>query len=527
MSDASLEIQAEGAERAIAAGQGDAHDCMVAALGRSARDDLEGAEVLLHRALNLEPNNPAVLTGLAIVRRKQGRMREAVLACDAAIRAWPGYADAWLERGAILAAGGSSRAARESFARATQLAPHLAQAHAGLAALAARDGDYGAARRHAEDALHRDPTNAVAICARANADIADKRPELAREALTELLSRLDRPSPDRSFAATVLGDACDKLGDHDAAYHAYVAANSDFGQVNAVAAAGQPSHRDFVEAIQAGFSARPATDWRAPSPDRTENRIQRHVFLLGYPRSGTTLLENVLASLPKVAALEERPTLAVADREYLLGDHDAVVAGLAKFSQLDSGAIDALRRAYWDGVHVSGVAHDSECLVDMDPLKGTRLPLIARMFPEAKILIMRRDPRDVVWSCFRTNFAMTSGTLEYTSLEGAARHYDAMMRLTDTALERLDLQFHEVHYHKLVQDFDGTTGQICDFLGLAWNEELRRFDRTAQARGVSTASAGQVNRGLYDGTRQWKRYAPYLEPVIPILEPWIERFGYA
>lgn len=163
----------------------------------------------------------------------------------------------------------------------------------------------------------------------------------------------------------------------------------------------------------------------------------------------------------------------------------------------------------------------------MDPLKATRLPFIARMFPESRILIMRRDPRDVVWSCFRTNFAMTSGTLEYTSLESAARHYDAMMRLTEAALELLELPFHEVDYHRLVRDFDGTTREICEFLGMTWHEDLRRFDRTARARGVSTASAGQVSRGLYNGTRQWERYAPFLEPVMPVLQPWIERFGYA
>lgn len=527
MSDESLEIQAAAAERALAAGHGDAHDCMVAALGRSARDDLAGAEALLRQAIGLEPDNPAVLTGLAILRRKQGRMRDAVLACDAAIRAMPDYADAWLERGAILAAGGSSRSARESFARAVQLAPRLAQAHAGLAALAARDGDFVEARRRADAALELNPWNAVALCARANADIADKRPQLAREALTELLDRLDRPSSDRSFAATVLGDACDKLGEYEAAYNAYAAANSDFATVNAGAAAGLPGHREFVEAVLAGFRARPDTEWRAPSLDRSESRTQRHVFLMGYPRSGTTLLENVLATLPNVAALEERPTLAVADQQFLLGDHDAVVAGLASFSRLGTAAIDPLRRAYWDGVRALDLAPDTTCLVDMDPLKGTRLPLIARLFPEARILIMRRDPRDVVWSCFRTNFAMTSGTLEYTSLESAARHYDAMMRLTQAAMERLELAFHEVHYHRLVQDFDGTTRQICDFLGLDWDENLRRFDRTARARGVSTASAGQVNQGLYDGTRQWERYAAFLKPVIPILQPWIERFGYA
>jgi hypothetical protein len=68
---------------------------------------------------------------------------------------------------------------------------------------------------------------------------------------------------------------------------------------------------------------------------------------------------------------------------------------------------------------------------------------------------------------------------------------------------------------------------MCEFAGLDWSEELRRFDRTAQRRGVATASAGQVRKGLYDGSGQWKPYARYLEPVLPILAPWIEKFGYS
>lgn len=519
-------MQAHAAERALAAGTADAHDCMVAALGRSERDDFEGAEVLLQRALAMEPSNPAVLTGLAALRRKQGRLRDAVLACDAAIRAMPTYPDAWLQRGLILAAGGSSQAACESLLRAVELAPQMAPALAALAALGARDGDFGAARSYALAALQCDPHNAVAISALANADIADGQLEAARAALEGLLQRLDRPSPDRSFAYGLLGNAHDRLGDHVAAFSGYSAAKADFAHVNAPMAAGRPTHRDFVEAVLAGLLARPETGWNPPSADQPANAAQRHVFLIGYPRSGTTLLENVLASLPGVVALEERPTLAAADREYLMGDRQAVVDGLARFSQLDAAAIEQLRRAYWDLVVASGVAERVSCFVDMDPLKGTRLPLIARMFPDARILIMRRDPRDVVWSCFRTNFAMTSGTLEYTSLERTARHYDAMMRLTEAALEHLKLQAHEVHYHRLVQDFDATTQAICEFLGLEWSEELRQFDRTAQARGVSTASAGQVTRGLYDGTRQWEPYARFFEPVMPILQPWIERFGY-
>ena len=160
-------------------------------------------------------------------------------------------------------------------------------------------------------------------------------------------------------------------------------------------------------------------------------------------------------------------------------------------------------------------------------MKGTRLPFIVRMFPDARILLMRRDRRDVVWSCFKTSFAMSSQTLEYTSLDRAARHYDALMRLTELALTRLPLAVHIVDYHRLVRDFDTETRAMCAFAGLDWTEAVRSFDRTSKARGVSTASVAQVGRGLYDGTRQWEPYAEYLGPVMPILEPWIVKFGYA
>jgi tetratricopeptide (TPR) repeat protein len=527
VSQTDLQTQAEAAEAALAAGRGDAHDCMVAALGRSERGDLVGAEALFGRALQLEPANPAILTGLAILRRQQSRLRDAVLACDAAIRAAPDYADAWLERAVIFTAGGSNAAARDSFARAAALAPWLAPAHAGLAALCVRDGDAQGARRHAETALACDPGNVVATCALANAELSSGNPEAARSLLEPVTARLIQPSSDRSLANAALGDAYDRLGEVDSAYRAYAASKADFAIVQGPPEAGELSNTSFVKALIAGFAAIPDKAWRAPSLDQPANAAARHVFLLGYPRSGTTLLENILASLPGVAALEERPTLAAVDQAYLMGGQVQVMAGLAEFSRLDADGIASLRSAYWDRVVASGISAAAGCFVDMDPIKGTRLPLIARLFPQAKVLVMRRDPRDVVWSCFRTNFGVSSGTLEFTSLERAARHYDALMRLTDTAMSRLDLAFHEVHYHRLVRDFDATTREICAFTGLDWSQELRQFDATAARRGVSTASSSQVRKGLYDGTGQWQRYASYIEPVMPILQPWIEKLGYS
>ena len=138
---------------------------------------------------------------------------------------------------------------------------------------------------------------------------------------------------------------------------------------------------------------------------------------------------------------------------------------------------------------------------------------------------MRRDPRDVVWSCFRHVFRFSPANYEFTALERAARHYDAVMRFTDRCLATLPLDAMEVGYAAMVRRFEPTTRDLCRFLGLAWSARLHDFAATARGREITTASAAQGRGGLYDGGGQWRRYATHLAPVIPILAPWIERFG--
>ncbi len=526
MIDPDLAAAARISETALAAGSGDAYDHAIVGLLRSAQGNYAAADQLFEQALGLEPGNPSTLTSLAIHYRQQGRIRDALLACDEAIRNVPDYVDAWVERGALLASGGSNASARESFARAVTLAPHHASAHAGLASLAAREGNVALARNHAVLALKSDPMNAVAKNALASAELSSANPEAAREILMPMIERLDFPGIERCMALSLLGDAAHRLGEHDLAYDYYVKSKADFAAIHADAAEGQLDHGRFVDALIEGFERVDAGRWGNAGGEHPVSAAHNHIFLIGYPRSGTTLVENILASLPGVSALEERPTLVSADKAYISGAYTDIVEGLQQFATLDTANIESLRRDYWNKVVASGIAAESAHFVDMDPLKGTRLPFISRLFPDAKILVMRRDPRDVVWSCFRTNFAMSSGTMQYTSLEKTARHYDSLMRLTEMAMARLPLAFHIVDYHRLVKDFDNETKAMCAFAGLEWSENVRSFDKTASARGVSTASVGQVNKGLFDGTRQWEPYATYLEPVLPILAPWIEKFGY-
>jgi hypothetical protein len=165
--------------------------------------------------------------------------------------------------------------------------------------------------------------------------------------------------------------------------------------------------------------------------------------------------------------------------------------------------------------------------VDKHPLNTLKLPLIARLFPGAKVLFASRDPRDVVLSCFRRRFKMNPAMYELLTLPGAAAFYDAVMRFADQARPMLGLDWREVRYETLVADLALETSAICKFLGLEWVAEMGDFAARVQGREHATPSTAQLARGLdRSGIEQWRNYGAQLEPNFPTLNVWVERLGY-
>jgi hypothetical protein len=243
---------------------------------------------------------------------------------------------------------------------------------------------------------------------------------------------------------------------------------------------------------------------------------------MGFLRSGTTLLEQILAVHPEVAHLEERETLIDASRTYLTGGE-----GLDRLAALSQDELGRLRALYWRRVESFGVNPRRKVFIDKQPLNVFNLPLIARLFPRAKILFAVRDPRDVVLSCFRRHFDVNAVMFEFLTLEDGARFYSAVMDLADTARAKLPLDVLEHRYEDMVADLEGRVRRVCDFLGIDWSEEMRHFSLAAQGRSIRSPSAGQVRRDLYrSAVESWRNYSAQLAPILPILEPWVERFGY-
>lgn len=503
------------ARRALAAGDTDPFTLNLVAWDTVQAGDPIAAEAMIRPALAAPPHDPGLLTTLGLALRRQGRFSEALRAFDAAIAEAPGYAIAWLERAFALHQGNSLRLADASYRRAAMLDSRQAPAFAGVAAIAAAQGEAAVAREFAGRALALDPRDPVANCAVARCDTAAGDAGLSVERLRGLLEQPALSVENKSLAQSLLGDALDKVGKPADAVIAYGAAKASLaGRYPYLAKAERQLH--IARRLATEIAPTPGK-WMATDPGER----RRHTFLLGFPRSGTTLVETILASIDGVETLEELPTLATAEAAYLIPHH-----GLQALADVDTETAAIMRDGYWQRVADFGIATNARMFIDMDPMKSLDLPLIGRLFGTARIIVMRRDPRDVVLSCFRQNFAASSLALEFTTLERAAQFYDAVMRLQRECLARLPNPVLELGYEKLIADFDGVTRQLCTFLDLPWSERLREFGATARRRDVSTASVGQVRQGLFDGGGQWRHFETEMAGVLPILATWVAEFGY-
>lgn len=512
------------ARSAVAQGVEDALLLNLTAYGLELEGRLIEAMDLLERAFRLAPADPTILNALGRNHSKQGQPVEALRAFDAAIAALPSYAPAHNGRGLALEMLGEPDGAWASQETAARLEPQYPDPLGALAALALQRQDWPAVRLYGERALALDPHQSAATLSLAALEQREGDHAAAIARLQQLLQRGGLAPLHEASAQRLLADALDAEGRAGEAFPAYAAANrllrhahqSTFGRD------GVEGGVALTERLSTYFEAASATAWKgAPGAAGEGEEVAAHVFLVGFPRSGTTLLEQVLASHPNVVALEERPTLGDVGAFFF---ENAELDRLAKLKKADA---ERLRAEYWARVRDNGVEPKGKVFVDKLPLATLWLPYIAKLFPKAKVLFARRDPRDVVLSCFRRRFMVNGALYAFTELDELARFYAGTMGLAEIYREKLPLAW-QVHRHEdLIEDFDKEAQSICAFLGVEWDAAMRDFAETAKRRDVRTPSAPQVRRGLYrEGMGQWRAYAEGMAPVLPTLEPWVERFAY-
>jgi tetratricopeptide (TPR) repeat protein len=468
------------------------------------------------------PQAPLLRAAMGKSQIKLGRLRPALESFDAAIAAAPDFALAHERKGLVLAMLGNPGAAQGAYRRAVELKPDFADALANLAMMATGGEEHSQIKSYAERALAADPGNATAIVALALLDVRLGEVAAGEAKLAIVLADPEFGNDPRAgLAVGVLGDALDDKDRTETAFAAYSASNEKRRAAYAERFAARRAS-DHVARLTAYF-ARSAV-WklepeRASSPDAAVG----HVFLLGFARSGTTLLEAILGSRADTVVLDERYCFGDAVPKFLWsGD-----AGLDALAVLDDRELARWRGVYWAAVRQHGAEVAGKLFVDKNPLHTPSLPLIAKLFPRAKILLALRDPRDVVWSCFRHRFEVTPDSFEFLALADCARHYAAVMNLLEVYRRVLPIDLCVHRYEDMVDDFDMSVRAVCEFIDVPWNEAMRDFSEGTRSIDGRSVSARQIRRGLYKGAvGQWRKYRAQLGPVLPILAPWVERFGY-
>ncbi|HEX8225139.1 MAG TPA: sulfotransferase [Allosphingosinicella sp.] len=477
---------------------------------RHGAGDREGAIHALGRARRLRPDVAPIQLNYAMLLAAAGRLEESVEPYAAAARLDPANASVQLELGRTYAGLAEMELAEASYRRALGLEPGLALAWLELGILLERANRLDALAPLLEQAQAQGvPADELAYLQ------ALLLREEGRTAEALALARRAPADVEPARRSLLIGRLADSLGDSAAAFEAFAEANRIAADQADAVRADPGGYRRRVAAMTATLSP----EWLAGWAPVERGSRPAPAFLVGFPRSGTTLLDTVLMGHPAVAVLEEAPILQRVD--------DAL-GGMERLPDVDTAEAERLRGIYF--TEVDRLVPDSagRTVIDKLPLNLLALPLIHRLFPDARILFAQRHPCDVVLSCFMQSFEINDAMANFLDLADSARLYDLVLASWERSRELLPLDVHVVRYEALVEDVETEARAALDFLGLPFDPAVLDHRRTARSRGtISTPSYSQVIRPIYrEASGRWERYRPQMEPVLPILAPWALRLGY-
>lgn len=431
----------------------------------AAHDRLDEATDWLAKAIARAPENPAAHAAWAVIANRRQDPHGSIAACRRALDLAPGRIDIWLLLGSNLAAIGRFAEAEACWLRALTVHPASASVQRGLVGIG----------RHAEDAT-----------------------EIAR--LRAMLDDARTPLAERIAAGFAAGSMFDRKADYDAAFAAFEGANRlvHASQLKA----GRPFDCDMLRRyVDWAISAFPRDGFAATADCGDPSDLP--VFIVGMPRSGTSLVEQIAASHPQVFGAGERKDI---------GDIIRALSGPSTQRSPAEWARDAIRPAASRHIaRLQALDDRATRVIDKLPDNSQVLGQIAVLFPNARVIVCRRDLRDVCLSCYFQHFADgMAWTSDQADLAARARQIE---RLMDHWRAVLPLRMIEIDYETLVADLEGESRRLIAFLGLEWDPNCLAFDTTERL--VTTASYWQVRQPLYKSSvGRWRNYRHHLGPLL-------------
>ncbi|MBK8909324.1 MAG: tetratricopeptide repeat protein [Rhodospirillales bacterium] len=471
------------------------------------------------RAARIRPTYAEAHANHGRALRALGDLAGAVTALQRAIALQPHYVTALKDLGDVLGESGRPGEAEARYRQALDVDPHDADVRAALAAAWEHASRLTEALAAAEAVLHHQPTHLRATVVAARCERRLGRPEDGLRRLGAL--HLDRLDPDsRAFASFELATIHDRLGNYDQAYPWFEAGNRLILASPAARVLDRDAFPKQVERVSQRFTSEWVASWTPPVPD-SENAASS--FLVGFPRSGTTLLDQVLDAHPLIATIEEKPMLDVV-KHAIDADFGGYPDALATLTPDD---LAILREIYHRETARYASAPPGGLLIDKMPLNAIDAGLIHRLFPDAKILLALRHPCDVVLSGFMQAFRPNLAMIQFGSLADTARLYVQVMALWRQYQALLPMQVITVRYEDLVADFSAEAARVLALLGVPWDDAVFAYADHARSRNISTPSYHQVVQPIYTRSiGRWRHYRSRLEPLLPMLQPYMDDFGY-
>ena len=248
------------------------------------------------------------------------------------------------------------------------------------------------------------------------------------------------------------------------------------------------------------------------------------IFLIGFPRSGTTLLDTILRTSQSIEVIEEKPIL----RNFLKNLNIKIKNNFNHLDNLDKKFIQNMQNVYFEEREQYLENKKTKTVIDKMPLNIIYIAEILRFFPNAKFIFALRNPYDSVLSCFMQQFELNPAMKNFTSLESSVILYDLVMKLWTIYRDIFSINFHFIKYEDIVTDFEKTTKEIFKFLEIDWSDNTKNFHITAKKRlNISTPSHNQVTSPLYTRSiSRWKNYEKEFKSLKNILDPWLDEFNY-
>ncbi len=444
------------------------------------KNDWAGLAAAAEAALNAAPDDEAPRVALAYAHSQSGHFKKAVEVYRPLVEKTPAQATHFATLGKYLIWSRKLEEAAECFHKALALEPGHSAAAAGLARYLNFVGDFDEAAKYARQAVASDPNNAEAyaeLALAAGSDLTDD--EIAQ---LKRIGADERQGPKhRAMAYYSAGDALHQRKDRAGAFEAWAAANSlkhGIGEIDPTLRYDPARHEAFIDRIIRFFP----TDI-APAPGAAGGPVP--IFIVGMPRSGTTLLDSAISAHPQVVSGGELPYMPFALNEFLVwADKSGWTGGPAPDELLD-----AFREGYLKDQRSYDVAQ-AAYITDKQPSNFLSVGLIRQAFPEARIIHIRRNPVEVGFSMYRRNF--TSGWVFSNALDEIGHYYSEYARLTEHWRDTIGENFTFVQYEDLVRNFDTEIRRLVEFCGLDWDPACLEYYK--QDRTVITFSAAQVRK---------------------------------